>query len=105
MHRMRQYTTEVMFDGGEKLWRFTWHNAERAEAIATSLQGTGLDFEVHQGYSVRDREWDYSATITFQGTPRQAEALFRAINAKSWDISEMRVEVHDIEATLVQFGN
>lgn len=96
---MWEHATEI--EHGEGLWEFSWANAPRAEKIAMELEGVGLDFEVTQGYAVRDREWTYSATITFLGTPAQAESLFHAIQARPWDHDEVVVTYHDIEGARV----
>lgn len=93
---MRQRETEII-DYDESLWKFSWANAPRAEKIAMELKGAGLDFDVHQGYAVRDREWTYSATVTFLGTPAQAESLYHAILAQPWDTDLLTVECHQIE--------
>jgi hypothetical protein len=100
LHSMRNYKTEIN-DPRESLWKFTWANAVRAEEIVMGLTGAGLDLEVTQGYAIRNREWNSSATVTFQGTPRQAESLFHAILAKPWNIDKIRVEAHEIESTRV----
>lgn len=99
MHSMWQYEN-VSYD--ERLWKFTWNDAVRAETIAMDLKDCGLDFEVIQGYAVRNRDWTYSATVVFEGTAPQAEALFNAILAKPWAIQRIRVEAHDIEAVRVR---
>lgn len=93
---MRNYDTDLN-DPTESVWRFTWGNAIPAPMIATGLRDTGLQFEVSEGRHVPKRgATTKSATITFQGTPRQAEALFRAIKAKPWAIEDMRVEAYQL---------
>lgn len=99
---MSQQNIKMMPDE-ESVWKFTWTDAVRAEDIAMDLKGAGLDFDVNQGYSVRDRDWTYSATITFRGNPRQAEALFNAIAARPWGIKNMTVEAYQPEAVRVMF--
>lgn len=97
MHRMRKYNWSLN-DERESVWRFTWHDSISAQGIARDLRDTGLEFEVNQGYHVPKRgDTSLAATITFQGTPRQAEALFRAIMAKPWaGTSTMRVEAYKL---------
>lgn len=106
MHSMQQYDSSLNAPG-ESVWKFTWRDAVRAETIAKDLQDTGLTFEVAQGYFVPKRgNVTWSATVTFQGTPRQAEALFRAIVAKPWNVADMRVEAYPLaESAEVVFGS
>lgn len=105
MHSMQQYDSS-MNDPSESVWRFTLRDSVSAEAIAKDLRDTGLTFEVTQGYHVPKRgKISWSATVTFQGTPRQAEALFRAIVAKPWGVEDMRVEAYPLsESAEVVFG-
>lgn len=106
MHRMRKYNA-TLNDERESVWKFTLRDAISAQGIAKDLRDTGLAFEVQQSYHVPKRgKTSLAATITFQGTPRQAEALFRAIMAKPWSgPKDMRVEAYKLaESAEVSFN-